>query len=72
MNPNRTVESMNYSEFRSLVNEMRAAQKAYFKLRATETLELSKKLERAVDKALAEYDGGQGEFVFDPTERKER
>lgn len=50
---------MNYQEFRSVVNEMRVAQKTYFKTRASDDLLRSKELERRVDKALAEYDQGQ-------------
>jgi len=54
---------MNYSEFRSLVNAMRVAQKRYFKERSGDALSESKRLEHQVDKALAEYDEGQKNFL---------
>lgn len=51
---------MNDTEFRDLVRRMRAAQKRWFDPRTKndEALELSKSLERQVDRALA--DQGQG------------
>jgi hypothetical protein len=42
------------AEIIALVREMRAAQKAYFKARDLEHLTTSKRLEREIDKALAE------------------
>lgn len=47
---------MDAREFVELVGQMRAAQKAYFRkdTRTQEVLEESRRLERSVDKALAE------------------
>lgn len=56
---------MNYSEFRSLVNTMRCAQREYFRTRSSTALEDSKRAEKAVDKALAEYDSGQRKMFDD-------
>jgi hypothetical protein len=47
-------DDMNYQKFRSLVTEMRAAQKEYFRHRDSECLDRSKRLEREVDKELRE------------------
>jgi hypothetical protein len=51
---------MNYQAFRSLVTQMRWAQKEYFRTRDTSMLEQSKSLERQVDKELRET--GQGKL----------
>lgn len=46
---------MEYKEFVSLVAQMRANQKTYFKTRAYDVLNESKRLERLVDKAIADF-----------------
>lgn len=43
---------MNYQQFRSLIAEMRAAQKEYFRTRSSDLLTLSKRLEKQVDAEL--------------------
>ena len=48
---------MNYYEFAQLVQEMRAAQKRYFKRRTRSDLTEAKRLERQVDHAIAEFIG---------------
>lgn len=47
-------------DFRDLVAKMRHAQKEYFRTRSPTSLEESKRLERAVDKALTESAQKQG------------
>ena len=49
---------MTHEEFRKLVSEMRHAQKEYFRTRSGDALDKSKRLERQVDKELAD-DGQQ-------------
>ena len=49
---------MTNAEFRKLVSEMRHAQKNYFRTRSGDALDKSKRLERQVDKELAD-DGQQ-------------
>jgi hypothetical protein len=56
------------AEFIELVRQMRAAQKRYFAVRREggdhiEALEASRRLERQVDKALAESERGQGALL---------
>lgn len=51
---------MTNEEFRKLVSEMRHSQKEYFRTRSGDALDKSKRLERQVDKALA--DNGQKEL----------
>lgn len=53
---------MTYQELRKLVAEMRHSQKEYFRTRSHTALEASKRLEKLVDRALA--DDGQKE-MFD-------
>ena len=43
---------MNAKEFFDLVNSMRKAQREYFATRSSDALELSKRLEREVDKEI--------------------
>lgn len=62
---------MNYGDFRSLVSGMRAAQKAYFRERSNDLLRESVAKERAVDKALSEYDEGQQNFLEDTHARNQ-
>ena len=45
---------MTNSEFISLVERMRTAQKAYFRRRTPEALQTSKELEREVDRVIEE------------------
>ena len=47
---------MTIEEFYSLVADMRATQKEYFRTRDANTLNRSKDLERAVDKAIRDHD----------------
>ena len=55
----------NTDEFYNLVESMRTAQKRYFKTRDANYLEESRKLEKAVDKALAEHEEAKrGESLF--------
>ena len=52
-------------EFFELVKEMRDTQKQYFKTRDSNFLNKSKELEKAVDKALDEYEESKyGERLF--------
>jgi len=57
---------MTYQEFRNLVASMRIAQKLYFQRRDQAVLTESKRLEHEVDKALREYDEGQGKLFQEP------
>lgn len=59
---------MNYQEFRTLVNRMRAAQKTYFRTRKNDDLQHSKQAEAEVDNALREYDEGQQNFLDEESE----
>lgn len=64
---------MSYGDFRHLVNEMRAAQKRHSSLlygdpRRKDAEFESASLQRAVDKALAEYDSGQSKLGFESNE----
>lgn len=47
------------NEFEKLVKEMRAMQKAYFRTREAATLQASKRLEKEVDKYLADKENPQ-------------
>ena len=47
---------MKTEEFYKLVEDMRTAQKKYFKTRDANVLQESKNLERAVDKAITEHE----------------
>lgn len=53
---------MTLADFMKLVGEMRAAQKAYFKNRGYDAQSAAMKLERDVDKAMADHDGGQAKL----------
>ena len=53
---------MRDDEFRVLVAQMRAAQKAYFRERSQDDLKLSKQLERAVDDELKAGDDKQAKL----------
>lgn len=48
----------------SLVVQMREAQRAYFKTRSPQALDEARKLERAVDKRLAELAGSDQRKMF--------
>ena len=54
---------MTDAEILTLVSQMRAAQKRYFKYRTGTTLNESKELERQVDKALAARLSLQGTLI---------
>lgn len=49
---------MNYNEFVDLVEKMRYHQKEFFRARKKEDLSESKRLEKAVDKAIQEFREG--------------
>lgn len=53
---------MNTDEFVTLVKEMRAAQRNYFKTRSREFLVLSKQLEGQVDQALMDLSTTSGQL----------
>ena len=56
---------MSENEFYDLVNEMRTAQKMYFKTRDANYLDEARKLERTVDKAIADHeDAKHGPSLF--------
>lgn len=52
------------SEFIKLVEEMRRAQKSYFRTRRIEVLQLSKDLEGKVDRQIAEFKDSQNKLKF--------
>lgn len=56
---------MNTDDFFKLVAQMRQAQKDYFRTRRPDVLEESKRLEKAVDKALKEHNTGMTAGLFD-------
>ena len=60
---------MNDKEFAKLVSDMRNAQRAYFASREPEMLELSKQLEKQVDKSIAELRTSQ--MALDFAERED-
>jgi len=60
------------ADFMKLVGEMRAAQKAYFKNRGYDAQSAAMKLERDVDKAMADHDGGQAKLFGDAHEPPKR
>ena len=51
---------MTYAQFVATVSEMRNAQKSYFRTRSPEFLNRSKKLEKEVDNAVADFYDPQG------------
>lgn len=51
---------MTYAQFVAKVAEMRTAQKTYFRTRSTVFLDKSKRLEKEVDKAVADFYDPQG------------
>ena len=53
---------MDFKDFLQLVKKLRAAQKKYFRTRDANVLLYSKELEKEVDRALEELEGGQGEL----------
>lgn len=55
-----------FEEFRILVDDMRHAQKEYFRTRSGPALEKSKSLERMVDQALKKFADGQKELFAEP------
>jgi hypothetical protein len=59
---------MTMPELIRLVKDMRRAQRQYFDTRSPIALDQARKLERAVDKMLTEYDGGQTQMFAAPTE----
>lgn len=66
--PNEPEIDVTFDEFRSLVADMRAAQKEYFRTRSSESLSQSKRLESEVDKALLRLQRGEGRTLFDGLE----
>ena len=61
---------MTLADFMKLVREMRAAQKSYFKNRGYDAQSAAMKLERDVDKVMADHDGGQGKLFGVDTQRQ--
>ena len=53
---------MKLEEFVSLVDQMRSAQRNYFRTRSHDVLSQSKELERRVDKAIADHKNKQKEL----------
>ena len=53
---------MTYEQFVAKVSEMRNAQKSYFRTRSAAFLDKSKRLEREVDKAVADFYDTQGDL----------
>ena len=51
---------MTYAQFVAKVSEMRNAQKSYFRTRSAAFLDKSKRLEKEVDKAVADFYDPQG------------
>lgn len=58
---------MTLRQFAGLVAEMRNAQRAYFRTKGMNALEMSKRLEKQVDKALVDLLSPQG-TLFDTDE----
>ena len=56
------------TQFEKLVKVMRAMQKAYFRTREAQTLNASKRLEKEVDKYLADKENPQMELFGDGNE----
>ncbi len=53
---------MKAEDFRALVEQMRQAQRSYFKDKSPQWLSLSKELERRVDAAIRDMKSGQKEL----------
>ena len=53
---------MTYAQFVAKVSEMRNAQKSYFRTRSAAFLDKPKRLEREVDKAVADFYDPQGDL----------
>ena len=58
----RETQETAMNEFEKLVKEMRSMQKAYFRTREAQTLNASKRLEKEVDKYLADKENPQMEL----------
>lgn len=62
---NQREEKMKEDEFYKLVEDMRKAQKNYFRTKNANYLEEAKNLERSVDKAIKEHEESKyGETLF--------